>query len=340
MKLVALVMLVACSQPAATPNNPDPPVARAAMLLVANKAESTLSIHELPDGKELARLPTGNGPHEVAVSTDGLRAVVTNYGGQADLGKTLTVVDLTARAVEKTVELGEFRRPHGIAFLDEDRVIVTAEVNAAVVIVDVAKGTIEKSISTSQQGSHMLALSPDKQRVYVANIGSGSITPIDLATGTAREAVPAIATSEAIGVTPDGAQVWTASLKENTIVAFSASRDGALARLGEVAGAGTPIRAYPTPDGKSMLVTNVNGSKLQIVDVATRVAQVVEFPPANGETAAPLGATISDDSKTAYVALIAENRVAIVDLATRAVTGHITVGQGPDGIAFVPSLLP
>lgn len=331
--LIGLAVLGACSQPATPPASPQPPEASMpATLLVANKAESTLSVLELPSGRELARVATGNGPHEVAVSPDGKRAVVTNYGGQAELGRSLTVVELTGFTVEKTVDLGEFRRPHGIAFLDDVRVIVTAEVNAAVVIVDIAKGSVESSISTSQEGSHMVALTPDKQTAYVANIGSGSITPIDLVAKSAGASMPAIATSEAIAVTPDGAQVWTASLKENTILAF----DNKLARLGDLPGAGTPIRVYAVPDGKSMLVTNVNGSKLQIVDVATRTARVVEFPPTNGETAAPLGATISSDSKTAYVALIAENRVAVVDLASGTVTGHVAVGEGPDGIMFVP----
>jgi DNA-binding beta-propeller fold protein YncE len=49
-----------------------------------------------------------------------------------------------------------------------------------------------------------------------------------------------------------------------------------------------------------------------------------------------VGATVANDSTTAYVALVAENRVAVVDLASSAITGYLPVGQGPDGLAYCP----
>ena len=90
----------------------------------------------------------------------------------------------------------------------------------------------------------------------------------------------------------------------------------------------------PTPDGRSMLVSNVNGSALQLVDVATRTATTIPLPPRAGSSASPIGTVISPDSKTAYVALGAEDRVAVVDLATRTITGHLPAGRGPDGLGY------
>ncbi|MDX2088415.1 MAG: hypothetical protein SFX73_11220 [Kofleriaceae bacterium] len=334
------VSLLACSgarapTPSASASNAGPsadrtPPTKSPILLVANKAEATLSVLELPAGRVLATLPTGQGPHEIAIAPDGTRAVVSNYGDQAALGRTLTVVDLVGLKIAKTIELGDYRRPHGMAFLDDHRVIVTAEVNASVVIVDLDAGKVERGIFTSQQGSHMLARVPGTQRVYVANIGSGSITPIDVAQGAAGDSAPAIATSEAIAVTPDGAQVWTASLSENKVVVL----DAKLGKLAELPAEGAPIRVTATPDGKAMLVSNVKGSKLQVVDVATRTVKTIDVPAQQGDTAAPMGAAIASDSKTAYVTLVAEDRVAIIDLASGRITGHIAVGHGPDGIAY------
>ena len=63
------------------------PTSHSATLLVANKSEASVSLHRLPDGKELARLPTGEGPHEVAVSPDGRFAVVTDYGTREIAGR-------------------------------------------------------------------------------------------------------------------------------------------------------------------------------------------------------------------------------------------------------------
>ena len=44
-------------------------------------------------GQILKTLPTGEGPHEVVVSSDGSTAVVTDYGGQNG-ADALTVIDV------------------------------------------------------------------------------------------------------------------------------------------------------------------------------------------------------------------------------------------------------
>lgn len=308
-----------------------PGAAPGPLLLVANKAEATLSVLALPAGNELARLPTGVGPHEIAVSPDRRRAVISNYGDASQHGRTLTVVDLVGLSVTRTIDLGDYRRPHGIAFLDDARVVVTAEVNASIVVVDVDAGAVVRGISTTQQGSHMLAVAPGSQQVYVANMQSGSITPIDVGSAQAREPVAAIARSEAIAVTPDGAELWTASLAQNRIVIFDLP---ALVRDGELAATGAPIRITPTPDGTAMLVSNVKASQIQLIDVATRASVAIDLPFAEGDTAGPIGTTVAGDGKTAYVALTAQDQVAVVDLASRKVTGHLRVGKNPDGIAY------
>ena len=97
------------------------PTSLSATLLVANKSEASVSLHRLPDGKELARLPTGEGPHEVAVSPDGRFAVVTDYGTREIAGGTLTVVDVPAARVIRTIDLVPGARPHGIEWLTTTR---------------------------------------------------------------------------------------------------------------------------------------------------------------------------------------------------------------------------
>ncbi|HWO26996.1 MAG TPA: beta-propeller fold lactonase family protein [Kofleriaceae bacterium] len=343
MRALVLVLLAACTRPPAAPPVPAPtptpatatasaPPTTQPVLLVANKSEATVSVLELPGGRNLATLPTANGPHEIAVSPDGRRAAVTGYGTKDAPGRSLTVIDVPSLSVTRTIDLGDYRRPHGAAFLpDGRRVVVTAEANAAVVIVDVEAGTVERGIPTAQQGTHLVALAPGGARAYTANIQSGTVTAIDLVAMTAAEPRPAIAECEAIAVTPDGTQVWTASLDKDRIVALDAKT---LAAIGDLAAAGRPIRITPTPDGRAMLVSNVNGSALQLVDVATRTATTIPLPPRAGPSATPIGTVISPDSKTAYVALGAEDRVAVIDLATRTITGHLPAGRGPDGLGY------
>src|SRR5262245_36760885 len=115
-----------------------PLAAQQPALIVLNKGEASASLISLADGKTLAKLPVGDGPHEVAVSPDARWAVAANYGGSGGPGHTLTVIELRARKATNTIELGEYLRPHGVAWLrDGQHVAVTSEQSRAVIFVDV-----------------------------------------------------------------------------------------------------------------------------------------------------------------------------------------------------------
>ena len=51
----------------------------------------------------------------------------------------------------------------------------------------------------------------------------------------------------------------------------------------------------------------------------------------------PEGIQITPDGSRAYVAATNDNYVAIVDLKTLEVAGHISTGTGPDGMDWVAS---
>src|SRR5438270_5986590 len=89
-------------------------------LIVLNKAQATASIISLADGRTIATMPVGDGPHEVAVSPDGSLAVAANYGGRTP-GNSLTVLDLRARRPLRTIDLGTYQRPHGIAWMPDGK---------------------------------------------------------------------------------------------------------------------------------------------------------------------------------------------------------------------------
>ena len=100
-------------------------------LVVTNKTPSTATIIDVASGRTLATLPTGAGPHEITISSDGRTAVVTDYSGQP--GRTLTVIDVPALRVVRTIDLGQYNRPHGIVFLPGDSLVaVTSEASGNV----------------------------------------------------------------------------------------------------------------------------------------------------------------------------------------------------------------
>ena len=199
------------------------PTAPEVLLVVLNKGAASASLVDPADGTTVATLPTGDGPHEIAVSPDGRRAIVTNYGGERP-GSSLTVLHLAGRVAGRTIDLAPLRRPHGVAWLPDGRhVVVTIETDSLVAIVDVDSGAVVGRIPTRQGGSHMVALSPDGAFAYVANIGSGSVSMLDVAGRYLVRTAATGAGAEGIAVSPNGAELWVTNRAANTVSVLDAA---------------------------------------------------------------------------------------------------------------------
>ena len=295
------------------------------LVIVANKQAASASIIEVRTGATLATLPVGNGPHEVAVSRDGRWAVVTNYGAQSP-GNSLTVLDLSTLTVARTIDLGEYRRPHGVQFIGATaRVAVTSEVARMVVIVDIAAGSVLDMLPTNAAGSHMVGITADGARAWTANIGDGSVSEFDLLKGEFVRQVAVSTRTEGIGVAPDGRSVWVGSNDQHTVSVIDPA-EGKVAAV--LPSPGFPYRVSMSPDGKYAVVPQPEGGAVRIFDVATR--KELGAVTLAGE---PVGTAVSGDSKRAYVSLQGTNEVAVIDLEKRVEIKRFPSGAGPDGIA-------
>src|SRR5688572_4669337 len=146
--------------------------AQGGVLLVGNKGENSLSFIDLASGRELGRRPTtGPMPHEIAISPDGRQAAVVAYGGH-----TIDIFDVASRERLRSIDLSPNQGPHGIAWLEDGRILATTERSQSLTIVDTRAGDAVSAVATGQQGTHMVAVSPDRRRAYTANIGSGTVS--------------------------------------------------------------------------------------------------------------------------------------------------------------------
>jgi DNA-binding beta-propeller fold protein YncE len=301
--------------------------AQSGTLVVVNKAASTASIIDVASGETLATLPTGRGPHEVVVTSDGRTAVVTDYGDTAG-NNTLTVIDVPGLKVARTVDLGQYRRPHGIAFLPGDSLVaVTSEETQTVVIVRVADGTIAATIATGQRGSHMLAITGDGATIYTGNIADGTVSELVVKTRLRTKLFNTPPEPEAIAVTADGREIWVGSNSEGKVSVID-TETGAID--GTIQGFSWPYRILFTPDQRQVLIPDLRANQLKWIDRAARqVVDVLEF-----EDAGPQGITLSTDGKLVYHSMSQQNRIAVIDLATRETLRYIATGEGPDGVAY------
>ena len=318
-------------------------VADAETLVVANKAEATVSLIDLDNGNVVATLPTGEGPHEVGISPDGRFALVTNYGTRERDGNSLTLIDIAAAAVVSTIDLGDYRRPHGVEWLDDEQAAVTAEANKALIIVDVATKKVALSIGTDQEVSHMVALDPDRGRAYTTNIGSGSLTVLDLGKGARESNIATGDGAEGIAVSASGKHIWVTNRAADTITILDA---GTLVKAGEIVSEGFPIRATATPKGR-VLVTRARAGDLAIYDATTfEELRVVAFDLESmdveerlfgdrfGDSSVPIGVVVDSAGRRAWVAHANADVITEIDLGSGNVVRTLRAGREPDGMGF------
>jgi YVTN family beta-propeller protein len=321
-------------------------------LLVANKAESTLSIFDPATRKELATLPTGDGPHEVATAPDGALAVVSDYGAQKP-GSTLTVVDPFAAKVLRTIPLEAeevdpdgtkakktFLRPHGVQFVATDKVVVTSEAARRLLLVDLAKGRIERTWTTPQGTMHMVALDKTRTRAAATSIRDGNVVFFGLdADSTA--ATPPVACgdqSEGLAIDPATGAVWVGNRAANTLTVLDAA--GKVTHTLETAE--FPFRVAFTPDGSHALVSCANAGVVQIFDAKANklVREVSIGGDRSEESALPMGLVTDDAGARAYVTCGRGEFVAVLDLAKGEVVDRLPARKGCDGIAWARRAAP
>jgi YVTN family beta-propeller protein len=313
------------------------PEAKAETLVVVCKSDFQVALVDPATEEVLAKLPTGRGPHEVAVSPDGRTAYVSNFGrysvypaGDTDHDKasnTITAIDLVDRKVKNTFDLGTHTGPHGMIVSHDGKTMwVTTETPQAVLELDSSTGKIRHVWNTTQQRSHMIVTTPQESKFYVTNTVSGTVSVIDRSSGDVK-VVPTGPGTEGIAISPDGKEVWAASRTDAKIEIISTASDTIVATF--PSGGKSPKRLDFTPDGAQVWVTNSGSEGTTVFDARGR-----ELIATIATSKDPSGVSISADGHHAYVTNSAANLLTFVDVATRKILNTVQIGTDPDGVAW------
>lgn len=302
-------------------------------LLILEKDNHAVAVVDLATRAVVARIPAGEDPHELVVSPDARRAYISNYGGPGSSQHTLSVVDLAAGKAMPPIELGALRSAHGLDFA-QGKVWFTAETAKAIGRYDPVAGKLDWTLGLGFGRTHMIKVA-SPTRIYTANVMSGSIAIIDQVLSPSRPQDPPFVDyqitelktgpgAEGFAVAPDGKSLWVVNGKGGTVSIIDTEAKRVAETLKMPWTYGNRLRF--TPDGRRVLVSS---EELLVIDVASHAMRSVKVG------AAATGVLVAPDSRTAYVAVSGENKVAIVDLETLAVTGTIATGGNPDGMALV-----
>jgi YVTN family beta-propeller protein len=305
-------------------------------LVVLSKSGSELAIVDPEKLQTVKKVGTGPVPHEVAVSANGKLAVATNYGPHQN-GTTLSVIDLDTMTVVQLVELGAINGPHGIAFWG-GKFYFTAEGSqgfagcatscATVSSYDPATKRVDWTIPTGQQRTHMILFAPGKREFYLANIESGTISAVDVSGGDAKSTFIHVGKGpEGMDVSPDGKELWAANSGDGTVSVIDTATKKVVATIDVKTKHSNRLKF--TPDGRLVLISDLGAGELVIVDAA---AQKEVKRLALGKNCE--GILVQPDGARAFVAVSADDKIAVVDLKKLEVTTTFAAGKEPDGMAW------
>lgn len=307
-------------------------------LLVANRADSSVSLIDLPTETEIARLPIGPViPHEIAASPDGRWAVTGEYGGGNNPGRHLVVIDVAAAEIIARIDLGPDSRPHSIAFLsDSRRVLATMEQSDALALVDIVDREVIRTWPTGGRDSHMVRLSPDGSRAYVASRGGeGTLSVIWLNADRPPAVIPTGAGAEGIAVSPDGGEIWVANRGDRTISVVDADTLEVSATI-----EGPAVnRIEFLPNGQAVIPggANADGSARSLSFYDGESKQLVRQLELETSDAAGTGVRLLAAGSMMFLADSALNEISMFDPSAGNGPGRIVINtDNPDGMAWSP----
>src|SRR5256885_1502970 len=308
---------------------PAPPAS--GLLVVENQKEPTLLLVDPDNRRELAKIVVGVNGHEVMASKDGRFAYVPIYGtsgvGRPGTdGSTIDVVDLQARKLAATIDLGKPLRPHRAEWGPDGMLYVTAELGNAVDVLDPNTRKVVAEIPTGQQESHMLVISPDGRRAYTANVGAGSVSVLGLAKRNLITTIPVAKMVQRISISPDGKRVFTHDQDAPRIAVIDTATN-------KIAGwIDIPAYAYastPTPDGRWLLAVSPQAHSLHVIDLKTlKVTKSFDVPTQPGEV------LVRPDGGVAFITCMPAGKIAVLNLRSWELQPTIDLSPGIDGMAW------
>ena len=330
-------------------------------LLVLAKSDESLAIVDPASLQVVGRVPSGPDPHEVIASADGRLAYISNYGGSDSDLHTISVVDLVAQKSLPPIDLGALHSAHGLAFAG-GKLYFTAETNKVVGTYDPTSGKVDWILGTGQDRTHMVWVSKSLELLVTSNVSSGTISILEQVLprggfgpppggppgggpppgfrpppGGPRKTwevtnVHSGNGSEGFDVSPDGKEIWAANARDATVTIIDLATKRSTQTIPiPVNGAN---RLKFTPDGSRVLISGLGfggraGADLVVLDAASR-KEIKRFDLGGGAA----GILMAPDGSRAFVAVSGKDYVAVVDLKTLEITGRISAGKQPDGLAW------
>ena len=280
-------------------------------------------------GKILKEVKIGGHPHEMTFSPDGRYLYTTDNGmlwmtdtGQG--GNTVSIIDTRTRSLVGTIDLGKYRRPHGI---DVDpktgKLLVTTELPSMLLMIDPRARKIVKEYDIKGKAPHLVKLANDRVWAYTSNTDTGTVSAVNLETGEVK-VIPIGERPQGMAFSPDNRRLYVTNLNSDSISVIDTQSK---TRIGEIPTGKGPVRIRVTPDGKTLVYALQTGEAVGFANAETRKEETqVKL------TGQPVSLTFSKDNQYVFSAVQSQDKIFVIPLRTRKIERIISTppGSGPD----------
>jgi DNA-binding beta-propeller fold protein YncE len=248
------------------------------------------------------------------------------HGRNPNPGHTLHVIDLVKREVIDSIDLSPFRAPHTLRLGADGMIYITCENSSVVAAIDPKTNKMAYAIDSGSTNGHRLAIAPDGQRLYTDNEEDASVSVIDLPN---RKLLGQIKTPQAlagIAVSNDGKTVVAVS-DEKPVLFVIDTAAGKVVREVVLEGAEKPAQiARYSPDGKLLVVSNLNSNMLHIIDASFDAKKSV---PVGSQ---PMDFAFRGDEL--FVGCQGDGSMHVIDIPSARVKQSFQAGTGCESVGF------
>lgn len=322
---------------------PDVPITHQDRFYTSDQFSNTVSVVDPVENKLLGvirlgdLLPENLSPlyhgqllvHGMGFSPDHKTLLAVSIGSNS-----VSFIDTATNRVRHVAYVG--RSPHEAFFTpDGNEVWVSVRGEDYIAVLDAVIGK-EMTRIRVPTGPGMTIFSPDGQYGYVCSSFSPETVVIDT---KAREIVGRIKQESPfcpdIAATPDGKQVWLTLKDVGRVMIFEARPPFAILSTLDTGPITNHVNIVHTTGSQFAYVTIGGLNEVKVYRTAD-FAQVATIPTG----AVPHGLWPSGDGSRIYVGLENADQVAVIDTGSNKVVANVPVGQGPQGVAYVPNAVP
>jgi len=271
-------------------------------LILTAKSANKIQFFDAATLAQTGELDMPGSTHEMIRSPDGATVYASIYGGgifgkNKDPDRRIAVIDLAAKKLERTIDVGAAVAPHSVMMDVRGTLWSTAELGNAVLAIDPDSGKVER---IELGGSpHWIAVSHDTGRLFASFKTKEAVAVVDLNSRhmTCKIAIPHGA--EGIAVSPDGETLFVCAHWKGVVHVFDTRT---LAHRQSVTIAGAPgkvnqlRRVRVSPDGRYVCASS-HVDNFAAVYKADTLKQIGGFATPK----APMGFGFAADGRHAFL---------------------------------------